>query len=276
MEHITANGLTIYFDPEEREAAEMIQKACQHGIQTINTSWGLEMPEDCRVYVLTTWPRCVFQGAPLQTQILLGITMPFWYSEFKRRWQYAGGWAQRYGDRQVVGIKAPRLIAMTPESIGESIFIKEEDLDDKVLSIVCHELTHAFSSHLNLPTWLHEGLAMVSSDRGLEKQTVRGDTLLLLKESSQQEKSNEKIDLKVQSREEIVFIYVRGYWLTRYLAETQPELLKNLLTQRYSHQTIQAKIASGMGIKPEDFWNQIDERVVAHFEQELLEMTPVG
>jgi hypothetical protein len=276
MERITTNGLTVYYDPEEREAAEMIQKACQHGIQTINTSWGLEMPEDCRVYVLTTWPRCVFQGAPLQTQILLGITMPFWFSEFKRRWQYAGGWAQRYGDRHVVGIKTPRLIEMTPESLGESIFIKEEDLEDKVLSIVCHELTHAFSSHLKLPTWLHEGLAMISSDRGIQKQTVRGDTLLLLKESSQKEKSSEKINLKVQSREEIVLIYVRGYWLTRYLAETQPELLKNLLTQRYSHQIMEAKIASGIGIKPEDFWNLIDERVVAHFEQELLEMTPVG
>ena len=276
MEHITTNGLTVYYDPEEREAAELIQKACQHGIQTINTSWGLEMPEDCRVYVLTTWPRCVFQGAPLQTQILLGITIPFWYSEFKRRWQYAGGWAQQYGDRHMVGIKTPRLIEMTPESIGESIFIKEEDLDDKVLSIVCHELTHAFSSHLNLPTWLHEGLAMISSDRGIQKQTVRGDTLLLLKESSQKEKSSEKINLKVQCREEIVLIYVRGYWLTRYLAETQPEILKNLLTHNYSHQTMEAKIASGVGIKQEDFWKQIDESVVAHFEQELLKMTPVG
>ena len=184
IEHITTNGLTVYYDPEELEAAELIQKACQHSIHTINTSWGLETPADCRVYILTTWPRCVFQGAPLQTQILLGLILPLWYAEFNKRWQYTGGWAQRYGERQEVGIKAPRLIEMTSEGLGESIFIKEEDLDDKVLSIVCHELTHAFSSHLKLPTWLHQGLAMVTSDRGLEKQTVRSDTLLLLKETN--------------------------------------------------------------------------------------------
>jgi hypothetical protein len=33
MEHITSNGLTVYYDPEEREAAEMIQKACQRSTQ---------------------------------------------------------------------------------------------------------------------------------------------------------------------------------------------------------------------------------------------------
>ena len=274
MEHITSNGLTVYYDPEEREAAEMIQKACQRSTQTINTSRGLESPEDCRVYVLTTWPRCVFQGAPLQTQILLGITMPFWYSEFKKRWEYAGGWAQRYGGRQVVGIKTPRLIEITPESIGGSIFIKEEDLGDKVLSVVCHELTHAFSSHLKLPTWLHEGLAMVTSDRGLEQQTVRSDTLLLLKETNQKVKSSDKINLKAQTREEVVLIYVRGYWLTRYLWQSSPDLLLSLLKQRSVPDTVEKIIAEEYSIEPEKFWPEIEKRVVSHFEAELIEAIP--
>ena len=272
MENITTNGLTIYFDPEEREAAETIQKACQRSTQTINTSWGLETPEDCRVYVLTTWPRCVFQGAPLQTQILLGLTIPLWYSEFKKRWQYAGGWAQKYGQRQVVGIKTPRLIENTPESIGESIFIKEEDLEDKVLSIVSHELTHAFSSHLKLPTWLHEGLAMVTADCCLDKQTVRADTLQLLKESSHKLKSSEQINLKVQSREEIVLIYIRGYWLTRFLAQSSPDLLMSLLKAQKSSEALELSIAEEYDFKPEDFWLEMQERVVAQFEGELDEV----
>jgi hypothetical protein len=272
MESITDNGLTLYFDPEERQAAELIQRACQRSIQTIHTSWGLEMPVDCRVYVLTTWPRCVFQGAPLQTQILLGLTMPLWYSEFKKRWQYAGGWAQKYGSRQVVGIKAPRLIANTPQSIGESIFIKEEDLENKVLSIVSHELTHAFSSHLQLPTWLHEGLAMVTSDRSLEKQTVRADTLTLLKDSSHKLKSTEKINLKAQSREEIVLIYVRGYWLTRYLAQSSPKFLKSLLKEHLNQENLELRIAEQYGLKPENFWFEMEELVVSQFNGELSEV----
>jgi hypothetical protein len=195
-------------------------------------------------------------------------------AEFKKRWQYAGGWAQRYGERQVVGIKTPRLIEITPESIGGSIFIKEEDLGDKVLSVVCHELTHAFSSHLKLPTWLHEGLAMVTSDRGLEQQTVRSDTLLLLKETNQKVKSSDKINLKAQTREEVVLIYVRGYWLTRYLWQSSPDLLLSLLKQRRVPDAVEKRIAEEYSIEPEKFWAEMEKRVVSHFEAELIEAIP--
>jgi hypothetical protein len=55
--------------------------------------------------------------------------------------------------------------SQTPDAMGESIFAKEENPEQILLPIVCHELTHACSSHLDLPTWLNEGLAMVSVDR---------------------------------------------------------------------------------------------------------------
>jgi hypothetical protein len=269
MANITVDGLSIYFDPEETQAAKMIQTACQRSIETIQDSWELELPEDCRVYVLDSWPKCVFQGAPLQTQIILGLTIPFWYSEFKKRWQYAGGWAQKYGRRQIVGIKTPRLIAETPEGIGADIFIQEENLEDKLLSIVSHELTHAASSHLKLPTWLHEGLAMFTSDKCLNKETVRRDTLLLLNYTIQDSSSSEKLNLKSQSREEIVLIYIRGYWLTRYLAESSPDLLKKVLKSELSADRLEAKIAEENNFDTDDFWQEIDKRVWNRFENEL-------
>lgn len=276
MESIAANGVALFFDPKEREAGVTIKIACEQSLKTINDSWGLEPPEDCRVFIMTSWPGCVFLGAPPGTKILLGLTMPLWYSEFKKRWENAGGWAQRYGKRQVVGIKTPRLIAITPETIGESIFIQEEDLNYKVLSIVCHELTHACSSHLGLPTWLHEGLAMVTVDRCLGRTTVQKNTLQLLMESDQATRGEEKIDLRNQSKAEIILIYVRGYWLTRYLAETQPYLMKSLLNQHVSHQTLEENLASSLGIRTENFWVEIDDQVVAHFKQELPGKSPVG
>ena len=76
---------------------------------------------------------------------------------------------------------------------------------------------------------------MVSSDRCLGKPTVLRDTLQLLKAENQEQKAAEKINLNTQSREEILLIYVRGYWLTQYLVETQPELVRKLLNQRFSH-----------------------------------------
>jgi hypothetical protein len=229
----------------------------------------LEAPKDCRVYILTNWPRCVFQGAPLGSQIVLGLTLPLWYAEFKKRWLYSGGWSQGYGERQVVGIKTPRLLAQTPEPIGASIFIREEDLGRKVLSIVCHELTHAFSAYLQLPTWLHEGLAMVSADRCLGKPTVLQDTLYLLGNGDQAQKSAQKLNLVTQSREEIVLLYVRGYWLTRYLTDTQPELVNVLLSKQYSQEGLEGLIAAELEIPKDTFWQEIDRRVVGTYDLEL-------
>jgi hypothetical protein len=269
MESIPISGLTLYYDATEEEAADEIVIACERSVGTISGTWQMEAPMDCRVYIMTAWPRCVFQGAPLGSQIVLGLTLPFWYAEFKKRWLYSGGWSQGYGERQVVGIKTPRLLAQTPEPIGASIFIREEDLERKVLSIVCHELTHAFSSYLQLPTWLNEGLAMVSADRCLGKPTVLHETLHLLGNGDQVQTSAENLNLKTQSREEIVLLYVRGYWLTRYLADTRPGLTNLLLSKKYSHQELEGLIAAELDIPQNSFWQDIDQRVVDTYNLEL-------
>jgi hypothetical protein len=276
MDSKSFNGLTLYFDREERESAEIIEKACRKSIQTIDESWGLKPPQDCRVYVLTSWPRCVFQGAPPKYQFMLALTLPIWYSEFKQRWKYAGGWAQRYGDRQVVGIKTLHLIEHASESMGESIFIKQDSLEENVLSITCHELTHAYTSHLSLPIWLHEGLAMVTVDHCLQKETVKRDTLDILHTTSEEVQNSEKIDLRAQSKEDIINLYVRGYWVTRFLAETQPKLLRSCLGKRYSSQELEEKIAAGYGVAPEVVWSEIDSQVVNYFEEAMTDEVRLG
>ena len=72
MDSISISGLTLYYDQDEREAVDEIVIACERSVQTIRESWQLGTPADCRVYILTSWPRCVFLGAPLSSQILLG------------------------------------------------------------------------------------------------------------------------------------------------------------------------------------------------------------
>lgn len=269
MEMKSINGLTLYYDPEELEAAEVIQKACQQGINTIKELWHLNTPDDCRVYILTSWPRCVFQGAPLRTQILLGLTLPLWYSKFKKLWEFAGGWAQEYKNRRVVGIKSPRLIERAFSANGDSIFIQERNLEDKVLSIVSHELTHAFSSHLRLPSWLREGIAMVSADQSLGRPTVKSETLNFLRDYDQKLRSPERINLQRQSQVKIKLLYVRAYWITSYLVETQPDLVRSLLKKRISHEELEERIATTLGFLPDQFWGEIGNLVVAHFTQEM-------
>ena len=46
----------------------------------------------------------------------------------------------------------------------------------QVQRIACHELVHAYTAHLKLPAWLHEGLAMLTVDRFFERPTVKRES----------------------------------------------------------------------------------------------------
>ncbi len=42
MEAMPVNGLTLFFDAEEREAAELIRRACEKSVRLIHECWGLD------------------------------------------------------------------------------------------------------------------------------------------------------------------------------------------------------------------------------------------
>jgi len=270
MQSSMIGNLTVFFDGQEKASADQLITACKQSVDTINEAWQLAVPEDCRVYLMTSFPGCVFLGAPLGSQILLGLTFPFWYREFKMRWLYAGGWSQRYGKRQVVGIKAPRLIAETPQAMGDNLFVKQENLDQKFLSIVCHELTHACSAGLDLPAWLNEGLAMVSVDRCLGTPSVLPSTLELLKSEENLGEPGDRINLENQSREQIILLYVRGYWLTRYLAENEPILLREILAGKIKPVEIETRVGENLNLASDPFWQRIDPFLADHYTQEPI------
>jgi hypothetical protein len=71
--------------------------------------------------------------------------------------------------------------------------------------------------------------------------------------------------LRVGDQDALVYQYVRAYWLTRYLEETRPGLLKGLLSRRYSHDELESQVATAYGKEREEFWNEIDENLVSHF-----------
>ena len=174
---MSIDNLTLFFDPDDQDAAALIRDACEESMRVIHEHWGLDTPEDLRVYVMTSWQRFLFHSAPWPWRIYLGITHPFRYARLTRMWPYVGGWEQRYGKRRVIGIKPPHLLRSADSSLGELIFIKEGDMNEKMRHITCHELTHAFASHLRLARWLNEGLAMVTVDKLVDKPTVKPETL---------------------------------------------------------------------------------------------------
>jgi len=265
MEAMPVEGLTLYFDADEREAAELVRQACEKSVRLIRECWGLNTPTDLRVYVLTsTWLRSTFHSAPWGWRILMGLTLPFWYFRARQLWQVAGGWQQQYGHRRMVGIKTPRLLSQGDSSMGDRIFIRENNADIKTQQSTCHELVHAFTAHLRLPAWLNEGLAMLTVDRFAEKPTIKRETIEALHHSPGNTNGARKLNLR--DPDAAVYLYVRGYWLTRYIEETRPGLLKSLLNRRYSHNELENKIVAAYGMERQRFWGEIDGTVAAHFE----------
>lgn len=266
MEKVSINGLTLFFDAEERDAAELIQQACAKSVPLIHKNWGLKSPQDCRVYVMTSWLRFAFHSAPWPQKILLAVFMPLWAFRARKIWPYVGGWERSYGHRQTVGVKPPYLIQLGDSRLGDRIFVKE-DVYEKVQSVTCHELVHAFTAHLKLPMWLKEGLAMVTVDRYFEKPTVQNETLEIFEDWSHKTDPGRDEARRVGNQDALVYQYVRGYWLTRYIEDTRPGLLRELISQFEDHKELESKIARSYGKKSEEFWDEIDRVVVYHFKQ---------
>jgi hypothetical protein len=155
-------GIELHFPAEEREAAQVVERACERSISVILEAWGLAPPNRCRVYVMTSWLRFVLQSAPWHARLAFALLLPFWCFPVRKLWKSSGGWTQAYRRCPAMGVKPPRLIAETDQSIGEMIFVKEPDLNKKMEHVTCNEMTHVCSAALSLPLWLDEGIAMIT------------------------------------------------------------------------------------------------------------------
>jgi hypothetical protein len=264
METRKIHHVTLYFDAEEEAAAELIEGACERSLNLIRDLWDLEAPEECRVYVMTSWQRFLFRSAPWPWRIYLAITLPLRYGRTQKVWEMAGGWAQRYGQRQVIGIKPPRLLQEVDAGLRERLFVRRA-VDEWVQHNTCHELVHACSDDLRLPAWLQEGLAMVTVDRFAERPTVKPETLETVAGRSQGTRPPEGYGRFASDPDSLLYLATRGYWITRYLAETRTALLKRELAQRQTHEALESTLANEFGMSREGFWRQIDGIVVTHF-----------
>jgi len=265
MESRNINGVTVVFDPEERETSELIAEACPKALQLIRKKWGLAEPKDCRISVMTSGWKFIFQSAPGFWKMLLLTTVPFWYFRVKRTWPYSAAWTQRFGKRVAIGIKPPRLLERSDKSIGAKLFNDEKDMKVKIRHLTCHELTHACSAYLKLPMWLNEGVAMVTVDDYLEKRTVRPESLDLLKSHQPKAAPPTYRELSLLSKEAMAYHTVRGYWLVRYLEEKHPGLLARLFSRPGVPRRIEMGIAGEIGLKPYSFWTNIDNILTAYF-----------
>jgi hypothetical protein len=263
MKTLPLHGFCLYYDRAEAAAAGLVRQACDRCVPVLTAGWGLPTPADCRVYVMTSWVRFVFHSAPWPRRVAYALCFPIVWLRAARVWPYAGGWNLPHGQRMAVGIKPPRLIDRADRSLGRQVFIPAATPEETVQRIVCHELTHAFSTHLRLPTWLHEGLAMLTVDRALGQPTVQPATLdRLARPDAPVERAN------LRHPEAMLDLYICGYWLTRYLAEAHPALLRRLLAQTQSRANLEAAVARELGVTGRALWAAAGPLVTAHFAAE--------
>ena len=271
MESESVAGLTLYYAAEESDAAAVIREACADSVEVIRECWGLAPPSGCTVFVMTSWLGFVFRSAPWHRRILLAVFFPVWCFRVMRVWQVAGGWVQGHGQVPAVGIKPPRLLVSADRSVGDKMFVRDVDESGEARQITCHELTHACSNHLRLPTWLHEGLAMVSVDRLRGRPSVKRETLDLMEALSINTSPSGYPRGSLKDAEAWVYLYARGYWLTHYLVATQPTLLHELLARRRTHREVEEELAKAFGKSHEEFWSGIDNVLVRHFRENAIE-----
>jgi hypothetical protein len=258
-------GLTLHYDDAESDAAAVIRDACADSVRVIRKCWGLAPPPGCSVFVMTSWLDFVFRSAPWHRRILLAVLFPLWCFKAMRVWNAAGGWVQGHGQVPAVGIKPPRLLVSADRSVGDKIFVRDVDESEESRQITCHELTHACSNHLRLPTWLHEGIAMVSVDRLRGRPSVKRETLDVVESLSVGTSPSGYPRTSLKRADAWVYLYARGYWLTRYLLEKQPALLRSLLSRRRTHAEVEESVAKAFGKSHEEFWSCIDGVLVAYF-----------
>jgi hypothetical protein len=268
MDSTPVNGLTLYYDEGGRYALDLVREACAQSIRIMHQSWQLNTPADCRAYIMTSWQGYFAHAAPGSWHIILTIIMPLMKNRLDTLWEVAGGWEQQFGKRHTFGVKPPHLLKVSDRTIGEQIFINEEDTDAKVQQNTCHELTHAFSSHLKLPMWLKEGLAMVSVDKYTGKATVKVKTLDMLANSSTESSPGGYRQARITDQESLLYTYAFGYWLVRYIDKTQPDLVPALLKRRTKHNLLENKVASAYGMETESFWQEINGMIVSYFKQQ--------
>lgn len=217
------------------------------------------------MYIMTTWRGFIFQSAPWIWRISLVISYPFWSKRARRMWPYSAAWTQRYGRRVVIGIKPPRLLEVSDKSIGSLMYVEEQDMNIKIQHLTCHELTHACSAHLKLPAWLNEGLAAVTVDRFLEKQTIRTDTLDLLSRFKPQRRPPTYRQLAHMDGETIAYYSVLGYWFVRYLEEEHPGFLNDLFSSSSDARILDQAIAAQLDVVAADLWSKAPGLITNHF-----------
>ena len=229
---VVAAGLPIFHTTDHGKTAMEMADSVEKTVAILKQRWGLGVPGGCQLRVLTDWHEFIDQTAPALYRGLVKLTMPLWRRRAERAFALAGGWMIPWRGRPVVGVKPPELLRPSESDLGRRLFVPVTDLLEKVRHLTCHELTHACTAHLRLPTWLNEGLAMRAVDHLVGRPTVLEETRTLAEVDPSVLRTRSYRRLAGRDHDALIRLYATGYWVTRNLDEESPDVLTAILQRR--------------------------------------------
>ncbi|MEE8331965.1 MAG: hypothetical protein V3R84_09350 [Acidimicrobiia bacterium] len=259
---MTVDGFKLVYAPAEEAGAEVIRGAIEESVPVIRELWPFRPPRRAKVVVWTDWMDGYREGLPRVQRLLFPLFRKRIAGYGDRLWKLVGGITLRSQPPAVL-IKPPRLLKDADIRIGEKLFVHLDDINDRVRSITCHELVHAYATVRPLPAWLNEGIAMLTVDRFFGFDTVKPQTIELLGATTAPVRLYRRLPRLTDS--ELVKFYARGYWLTRYLREQHPDELQRILSQKLAIGLGDGRLAKILGVKKTELWEQFDGIVWDHY-----------
>ena len=220
------------------ETANLVDSVCAETQAFLQSQWNLTLAKPCRVTITHDW---VDMLESLPNVRLLTKLIPAYRRMFERTWRVVRAFALINLGHQVVIAVKPYVDENTDRSIGQHIFLELGE-PQMLKGIICHELTHAFTSHLRLPLWLNEGLAMLAVDQFLGCNTVKPASLELLKDNPQAAFRASYRNLVAQPPELVAAQYAFGYWLTRYVHQQNPDALADILNKPRRNKQLKQRV----------------------------------
>ena len=264
MEEQKIGPVTIHHEPGHEETAGVIAAVIEETSWILRARWSLTIPVDCHLILMTSWQQFFVKAAPPMYKFGLALSLPIWVWKVRTLWPVAGGWTNRFGRRVAIGVKPPTLLSQADLRIGERLFVRVDDPNEKVRQITCHELTHAATAARKLPLWLNEGLATRAVDHLAGYQTIRADTLDLFSRRIKGAKPSGYRQLRVKDRDAVVYEYARGYWLVRLLDERFPDVLARCLDSRSDRERVEM-MSAALGLPPGGFWPSLNSLLLDTF-----------
>ena len=109
----------------------------------------------------------------------------------------------------------------------------------------------------------------VTTDRFLERRTIREDTLDLVRSFVPKGAPPTYRELSRMGGEAIAYHGMRGYWLVRYLEKLHPGFLRRMFSFHRDPKVIEQEMIVELGMEPGRFWSEIDDVMIDHFEKRL-------